>query len=232
MKQLFRVHRVFLSMIGVVLMFAILSAGVSRAGSEDNKQTFLKPHVLKLLKVFNSEFVEITPGTGKFPKSFLMGSADGPRNEQPRHKVTFHHNFSVAKHEVPQNLYEAVMENNPSIWQGKGRERNSVEMLMWSDAVKFCREATKLMRQAELIKADEELRLPTEAEWEYCCRAGTTTRYSFGNSATNPGDTGNKASNLDPYAWHTGNAAGNDPSVGILKPNVWGLYDTHGNVSE
>jgi formylglycine-generating enzyme required for sulfatase activity len=232
MKQTFRVHRAFVSMIGVVLMFAVLSAGASRAGSDENKRISLKPNVLKLLKVFNSEFVEITPGKGKFPKSFLMGSTDGPRNEQPRHQVTFQHNFSIAKNEVPQNLYEAIMGTNPSIWQGKGRERNSVEMLMWSDAIKFCREATKMMRQAELIKADEEIRLPTEAEWEYCCRAGTTTKYSFGNSATKPGDAGNKTSILDPYAWHTGNAAGNDPSVGMLKPNAWGLYDMHGYLWE
>ena len=138
----------------------------------------------------------------------------------------------MARYEVPQNLYEAVMGNNPSVWQGKGRERNSVELLKWSDAVKFCREATKLMRQAELIEADEEIRLPMEAEWEYCCRAGTTTKYSFGNSAIEPGDKGNNASNLNPYAWHTGNASGNDPPVGALKPNAWGLYDMHGYLWE
>jgi formylglycine-generating enzyme required for sulfatase activity len=232
MKQTSRVHRTLFSMIGVVWMFAILPVAVSRAGSDDNRQSSLKPDALKLLKVFNSEFVEITPGTGKFPKSFLMGSADGPRNEQPRHNVTFQHGFSMAKNEVPQNLYEAVMGNNPSIWQGKGRERNSVEMLMWTDAVKFCQEATKLMRQAKLINAEQEVRLPTEAEWEYCCRAGTTTAFSFGHSAMKPGDAGNKTSNLDPYAWHTGNAAGNDPSVGMLKPNPWGLYDMHGYLWE
>ena len=61
-------------MIGVVWMFAILPTAVSRAGSDDNKQTSLKPDAIKLLKVFNSEFKEITPGKGKFPKSFLMGS--------------------------------------------------------------------------------------------------------------------------------------------------------------
>src|SRR5205823_2566256 len=80
--------------------------------------------------------------------------------------------------------------------------------------------------------AGEEIRLPSEAEWEYCCRAGTVTAYSFGDKATAPNDAGNQARLLDPYAWHTGNAAGNDPPVGALKPNPWGLYDMHGYLAE
>ena len=75
-------------------------------------------------------------------------------------------------------------------------------------------------------------RLLTEIEWEYCCRAGTTTAYSFGDTAVKPGDTGNKASVLDEFGWHTGNAAGNDPPVGAKKPNPWGLYDMHGYLWE
>jgi formylglycine-generating enzyme required for sulfatase activity len=79
---------------------------------------------------------------------------------------------------------------------------------------------------------DEEIRLPSEAEWEYCCRAGTTTKYNFGDEATKSGDEGNIASILNDYAWHTGNAAGNDPPVGAKKPNAWGLYDMHGYLWE
>ena len=88
------------------------------------------------------------------------------------------------------------------------------------------------MRKEKLIQADEVIRLPTESEWEYSCRAGTTTEYSFGDNATKKGDMGNAASQLDLYAWHTGNAAGNDPAVGELKPNPWGLYDMHGYLWE
>ncbi|MBX3438411.1 MAG: formylglycine-generating enzyme family protein, partial [Planctomycetaceae bacterium] len=145
------------------------------------------------------------------------------------HRVTFAHRFAMASYEVPQNLYELVMEKNPSRWKGP---RNSVEMMSWHDASAFCRRATVLLREAGLIAADEVIRLPTEAEWEYCCRAGTATAFSFGDQATAADDQGNKASLLDPYAWHTGNAAGNDPPVGALRPNPWGLYDMHGYLWE
>ncbi len=183
----------------------------------------------KLLKTFVDEFVEITPGKGKFPKSFLMGSEDGPKNERPVHEVTFEYDFAIAKYEVPQNLYETVTGENPSRWKGP---RNSVEMMTRGAAIDFCEKVTKSLRAAKLIEKDEIVRLPTEAEWEYCCRAGTKTKYSFGDEARKATDEGKKASLLDPYAWHTGNAAGNDPPVGALKPNPWGLYDMHGYLWE
>jgi formylglycine-generating enzyme required for sulfatase activity len=130
---------------------------------------------------------------------------------------------------VPQNLYEQVMGANPSKWTGP---RNSVEMLTPGDARDFCQKATQVLRQRKLLAEDEEIRLPTEVEWEYCCRAGTTTRYGFGDEAQEAGDVGKQAKLLNKYAWHTGNAAGNDPPVGALTPNSWGLYDMHGYLSE
>lgn len=184
---------------------------------------------MTLLETFHAEFVEITPGDGVFPKSFIMGSSNGEKSEGPPHEVTFSRKFAMARYEVPQNLYAAVMGNNPSAWKGP---RNSVELTAWTDAVRFCREATKQMRAAKLIGNEEEIRLPSEAEWEYCCRAGSTTAYSFGDAAVEPVDLGDQASLLDPYAWHTGNAAGNDPPVGAKKPNAWGLYDMHGYLWE
>jgi len=184
---------------------------------------------LKLLKTFASEFVNITPGKGPYPKSFRMGTAAGPASEAPLHEVTLSTSFSIARYEVPQNLYEAVIGTNPSRWKGP---RNSAEMFSWTEAVVFCRTATKMMREAGLVGKDEEIRLPSEAEWEYCCRAGTTTAYSFGDKARKETDEGTKASLLDPYGWHTGNASGNDPPVGALKPNAWGLYDMHGYLYE
>jgi len=183
----------------------------------------------KLLTTFMEELVEITPGEGKFPKSFHMGSQDGPETERPVHQVTFAYSFSMSKYEVPQNLYAAVMGENPSRWKGP---RNSVEMMTHTEAVKFCNKLTSLLQQAKLLKDDELIRLPSEAEWEYCCRAGTKTKYSFGDKARNPDDEGKQATILDDYAWHTGNAAGNDPPVGALKPNPWGLYDMHGYLWE
>jgi formylglycine-generating enzyme required for sulfatase activity len=188
-----------------------------------------KPDQALLLKTFREEFVAITPGKGQFPKTFEMGSPDGKPEEQPRHKVEFGYEFQIAKYEVPQDLYEAVMGKNPSVWGGP---RNSVEMVSHQDAQAFCAKATQLLRSAKLIEANEVIRLPSEAEWEYCCRAGTKSAYSFGESAQAEGDMGPMASRLDPYGWHTGNAAGNDPPVGALKPNAWGLYDMHGYLWE
>ncbi len=182
---------------------------------------------LELLKTFHGEFVPIAPGTDKFPKSFVMGSA--AKSESPAHEVAIAAPFAMAKYEVPQNLYQAVSGTNPSVWGGP---RNSVEMVTWRDAVAFCRKATTLMRQAKLLSDDEEIRLPTEAEWEYCCRAGTKTAYSFGDESRKPTDAPLKATVLNEFGWHTGNAAGNDPPVGALKPNGWGLYDMHGYLWE
>lgn len=172
-----------------------------------------------LLKTFREEFVAITPGKGSFPASFAMGDQQGEEPEQPAHTVTIAERFEVARYEVPQNLWEAVMGQNPSRWKGK---RNSVEMLSYDDAVDFCRRVTEAMRRAKLIGANDVVRLPTEAEWEYAARGGSTTRYSFGDDAQQ----------LDDYAWHHGNAAGNDPPVGAKQPNAWKLYDMHGYLWE
>lgn len=210
----------------VAVCISQMIAGASASAADD---AMIPEGQLQLLKVFASEFVAITPGEGRFPESFQMGSAAGPAAEQPVHQVTLRRPFQMAKYEVPQNLYEAVMGSNPSRWKGP---RNSAEMFTASQVDEFCRRATKLMRTAGLIAEDEEIRLPSEAEWEYCCRAGTATVYSFGDKAQAEGDEGKKASLLDPYGWHTGNAAGNDPPVGALKPNAWGLYDMHGYLWE
>ena len=175
--------------------------------------------LLPLLKTFRGEFIHITPGEGDFPRSFKMGADDGPEDQRPAREVTFGSDFHIAKYEVPQNLWEAVMGENPSRWKG---ERNSVEMLTHADAVAFCKKATELMRSAKLIADDEVIRLPSEAEWEYTARAGTDTAFSFGDDPKE----------LDDFGWHTGNAAGNDPPVGAKKPNPWGLYDVHGYLWE
>ena len=273
-------------LVGTSMLLGVVMVATTRA---DDEQT------AKLLTAFIDEFVPITPGEGKFPASFQMGSKEGAASEQPQHEVTLKYKFAIAKYEMPQDLYEAVMGTNPSKWKGP---RNSVEMMSWKETNDFCQKITQQLRERKLIAADDVIRLPTEAEWEYCCRAGTTTKYSFGNEAQPAGEesfdvilTGfgeNKiaiikiirdatklglkeakdlvesvpkplrlvlsateteklkseieqaggtckvrpALLLDRYGWHTGNAAGNDPPVGALKPNPWGLYDMHGYLWE
>lgn len=178
------------------------------------------PEQVALLKTFREEFVAITPGKGDFPASFSMGRAEGGTSaEQPAREVKLMAPFFMAKYEVPQNLWEAVMGANPSKWKGK---RNSVEMLSFAEAEDFCKRATEFMQAAKLIEPGQVIRLPSEAEWEYCCRAGTKSNYSFGNDEQDLGQ----------FGWFTGNAAGNDPPVGAKKPNPWGLYDMHGYLWE
>ncbi len=168
---------------------------------------------LRVLQQFVAELIVVTPGIGRFAESA----------GQPEH------HFRMGRFEVPQDLYEAIMGHNPSRWKGP---RNSAESMTFTEAVTFCERLTVRLRHCGLLRADELVRLPGEAEWEYCCRAGTRTDYSFGNSATASGDAGASARLLDPYAWHHGNAAGNDPAVGALKANAWGFHDMHGYLWE
>jgi formylglycine-generating enzyme required for sulfatase activity len=173
-----------------------------------------------ILRRFAEEFVPLTPGAGKFPASFRMGSAgDAPDAERPAVTITLRRPFAVARYEVTQELYEAVMGKNPSRWKGP---RNSVEMVSWEEANDFCCRATAELRRRKLLSDKEVIRLPSEAEWEYACRAGTAARYSFGD----------RADDLKDYAWFKGNSKGEDPPVGRKKPNAWGLYDMHGYVWE
>ena len=158
-------------LVAAIGLLCALSALSVAADEPAAKQT-------ELLKTFRSEFVAITPGKGDFPAEFMMGAAKGEDDERPQHRVTIAHPFAIARFEVPQNLWEAVMGENPSRWKGT---RNSVEMLSYDDAVAFCKRATEQMRTARLIGPTEVIRLPSEAEWEYSTRAGTKTLFSFGD---------------------------------------------------
>jgi len=146
---------------------------------------------------------------------FMMGSPESDdhalSHERPQHKVRITKPFYLGVYEVTQAEYEKVMESNPSRFKGGS---NPVEMVFWRDAVEFCRRLS--------AKECKTYRLPTEAEWEYACRAGTTTRYSFGDDEESLGE----------YAWYTDNSDGKTHPVGQKKPNAWGLHDMHGNVWE
>jgi formylglycine-generating enzyme required for sulfatase activity len=192
-------------------MLAVVATLASSRSDDDPRQ--------KILRRCVDEFVTVTPGQAPFPASFQMGDTKEPAAEKPVHPVTVRHSFAVARYEVTQELYEAIVGKNPSRWKGP---RNSVEMVNWHEADVFCRKLTSELRPLKLLVVDEVIRLPSEAEWEYACRAGTTTAYSFGDSSEM----------LKDFAWFKGNSKGEDRPVGKKKPNAWGMYDMHGYVWE
>src|SRR5687767_1775557 len=116
-----------------IVIVALLSAVVCMSVSSQEKDKKLPdptPRKAEILKLFADEFILITPGQGKYPASFTMGSDRKP-NEQPPHKVTFGYSFAIAKYEVTQELYHVVMGQNPAKWKGL---RNAVEMVTWDEA--------------------------------------------------------------------------------------------------
>jgi len=157
------------------------------------------------------EFAWIEPGT------FTMGSPESEPgrddDEGPLHEVTISRGFWLGKYEVTQAQWEGVMESNPSKNLGANLP---VEQISWHSVQSF-------IRRLNEAAGDSLYRLPSEAEWEYAARAGTTTRWSFGDDENQ----------LDDYAWYGGN---NSPwgtkAVGSKRMNPWGLYDMHGNVYE
>ncbi|NBW87127.1 MAG: formylglycine-generating enzyme family protein [Planctomycetia bacterium] len=124
--------------------------------------------------------------------------------------------FYLGVTEVTNAQWKAVMGEVPSMWQDADRP---VEEVSWNDAVAFCR---KLSELPEERAAGREYRLPTEAEWEYACRAGSKTAYSFGDDEGSLGE----------HGWFDGNSDGQTHPVARKKPNAWGLHDMHGNVWE
>jgi eukaryotic-like serine/threonine-protein kinase len=167
------------------------------------------------------------------PGTFLIGSpedeVDRSENEGPQTQVTLTQGFWMGKHEVTQGEYLAVVGSNPSYFNGVQGETDygtdlnrPVESVSWDDAVAYCAALTARERAAGRAPMSYAYRLPTEAEWEYACRAGTTTRFSYGDD---PGYT-----HLRDYAWYEGNSERQTHPVGQKLPNPWGLYDMHGNV--
>ena len=151
------------------------------------------------------------------PGSFTMGSPVreiGREEYEPQHEVTLTKSYFLGAYEVTQDQYQKVMGRNPSYFKGA---KNPVESVSWEDAVSFCK---KLSKMPEEKAAGRSYRLPTEAEWEYACRAGSTKSYSFGETAESLGE----------YAWFEENSERKTHPVGEKKPNRWGLYDMHGNV--
>ena len=153
------------------------------------------------------------------PGRFRMGSAFGDDDEQPAHDVELTQAFYLGTTEVTQAQWAAVMGTNPSAFKGETRP---VENVSWEDAVRFCAQLTDRERASGELGQDWKYSLPTEAQWEYACRAGTATAYSFGDAT----------SDLNGHAWWAGNSDGETHPVGRQTANLWGLQDMHGNVWE
>jgi formylglycine-generating enzyme required for sulfatase activity len=172
---------------------------------------YSKPSYAKTFKnSIGMEFVLISAG------SYTMGSSPGFGRafERPSHIVKISRPFYLQKTEVTQGQWKAVMENNPSDFKECGDDC-PVERVSWEDANKFINKLNKM-------EGGEAYRLPTEAEWEYAVRAGTTTFFSFGDDKDK----------LTDYAWFALNSESKTHRVGTKKPNPWGLHDMHGNVLE
>jgi formylglycine-generating enzyme required for sulfatase activity len=189
----------------------------------------------KLTNSIGMKLVRIPPG------KFLMGSPNEEHgrqvNESPRHEVEIRRSFYMAIYEVTQAQYKKVVGKNPSRFAAGGQFQHQVrglntddfpvDSVSYQDAGDFCKKLSALPAEKG---ARRFYRLPTEAEWEYACRAGTTTPFAFGKSlsSTQANFNGNQ-----PYG-----GAANGPhlqrpqKVGSYKPNAWGLYDMHGNVFE
>jgi formylglycine-generating enzyme required for sulfatase activity len=199
-------------------------------------------HLGKPLEMENSigmKFVLIPPG------EFMMGSTEAERQraleeakaanddgaleriptEAPQHRVKITRPFYLCKYEVTQAQWQAVMGNNPSHFQAPA---NPVEKVSWDDIQAFLARlnaaGAHVGPSSKARRAAMEMRyaLPTEAQWEYACRAGTTTAFGFGDTVPMLGQ----------YGWFKGNSGGRTHPVGELKANAWGLYDMHGNVWE
>jgi formylglycine-generating enzyme required for sulfatase activity len=203
--------------VGLVLLLLLWPGQSPRRGATTagDKQGFAR----EITNSIGMRLVWVPPG------SFLMGSPGTEpgrgQEEGPLHEVTISQGFYLGQYEVTQAEYARVMNHNPALFRaGSGGGPNyPVEQVTWTFATDFCRYLSG--RDAER-RAGRTYRLPTEAEWEYACRAGSKAAYSFGEDPTMAAE----------HAWLGTNSGKATHVVGTKKPNAWGLYDMHGNVAE
>ena len=148
---------------------------------------------------------------------FDMGSEDGGEDDKPVHRVRITKPFFLGHTPVTIAQWKHVMGTMPS--SKRKADNRPVTQVSWDDAVAFCQQLSK---HPDELRAGHAYWLPTEAEWEYACRASSNTRYSFGDDESQCAD----------YAWYNANSGDREHPVGQKKPNKWGLFDMHGNVWE
>jgi formylglycine-generating enzyme required for sulfatase activity len=170
---------------------------------------------IELSEGITLEMVYIPPG------EFDMGSPEAEKNRQldegPVRKVGISRGFFLGKYEITQAQWKAIMKENPSVFHGfEDSDRRPVERVTWEDCQLFVK---RLNARGKGV-----FRLPTEAEWEYACRAGSAERFPWGVDLAYSG--------LFEHAWFFSRSEGTSHPVGSKEPNAWGLYDMHGNVWE
>lgn len=197
------------------------SAPQQRQSSTPEMKQKPKDFIENLGNGITLEMVQIPGGT------FMMGSPEGEAerqdHESPQHQVTVP-KFFMGKYAVTQAQYQEIMGSNPSYFTNFKGEKRPVEQVSWDEAVEFCKKLSQ--------KTGKTYRLPSEAEWEYACRAGTTTPFYFGKTITT--DLVNYHGNY-PYPYGSapkGEYRQRTIDVGKFPPNSFGLYDMHGNVYE
>ena len=205
------------SRVVVVVLVAVSSVAVATAAgpkeADSKAKSPPKELTVDLGKGIKLELVLIPAG------EFLMGSPESDKDaypsEKPQHRVRITRPFYMGEYLVTQEQWETVMGNNPSYFKGP---KNPVETVSWDD----CQTFLGKLNARSAVKGGKFV-LPTEAQWEYACRAGSTTRFCFGDDEAGLGE----------YAWYGGRLVGGQTHpVGEKKPNAWGLFDIHGNVWE
>ncbi|MGA2256209.1 MAG: formylglycine-generating enzyme family protein [Thermoguttaceae bacterium] len=206
------------STIALLVIMALGSVVFATASGSKEKEAGDKINILpkeltfELGRGIKLEIVLVPAG------EFMMGSSDSDEDassrEMPQHKVRIKKPFHLGRYLVTQEQWEAVIGSNPSHFKGS---KNPVDLVSWEDCQKFLEELN-----AKIGTQSGEFTLPTEAAWEYACRAGSTTQYCFDDDDPK----------LSEYAWYNANSGNTTHPVGEKKPNAWGLYDMHGNVWE
>ncbi len=177
----------------------------------DIKQALAAGATQLKLRVGEVDFQLVRIPAGEFRLGSPREEEGHQDNEEPVRQIRISKPFYLGPYEVTQAQYKSVMGSNPSRVEG---DTLAVDQVTYSQAREFCRRLSKI--------AGVTVTLPTEAQWEYACRAGTKTRFYSGN----------KLEELDSAGWHKGNAGDGVHPVGQKQPNAWGLYDMHGNVWE
>ncbi len=203
------------SIVALVVMVVVGSLAVATAAepkTDGKTKSPPKELTVDIGKGIELEMVLIPAG------EFMMGAPDSEKgafeNEKPRHRVRITKRFYLGKYLVTQEQWECLMGNNPSAFQGP---KKPVEQIVWKDCQHFLEKLN-----AKFGAHRGKFVLPSEAQWEYSCRAGGSTRFYFGDDEKKLGD----------YAWYDANSDNSTHPVGEKRPNAWGLYDMAGNVRE